>query len=165
MIKHMSEPAARLLKGIEHLALRPYDDQTGKTISAWCKGATIGYGHLIKLTEWPRFKNGITRDEAEALFLQDARGPEALVTTLVKRPLVQHEFDALVILIFNIGEPQFRRSSVLKLINDPSAKTPYSSLDNAWRAFRKSQGKINQGLINRRNCELKIWHQGIYERW
>lgn len=45
-----------LLKKIESLRLNPYDDQTGKDISAWVKGATIGYGHLILQNEWDVYK-------------------------------------------------------------------------------------------------------------
>ncbi|ETW95567.1 MAG: hypothetical protein ETSY1_30090 [Candidatus Entotheonella factor] len=61
-----------LLKKIESLRLNPYDDQTGKDISAWVKGATIGYGHLILQNEWDVYKNGITKEQAEALFAEDS---------------------------------------------------------------------------------------------
>jgi len=43
----MSNQGMGLLKSIEKLRLKPYDDQTGKEISSWVKGATIGYGYLI----------------------------------------------------------------------------------------------------------------------
>ncbi|ETW95549.1 MAG: hypothetical protein ETSY1_30095, partial [Candidatus Entotheonella factor] len=77
----------------------------------------------------------------------------------------QHQFDAMVILTYNIGVPNFLSSSALKLINDPNAQTSYSSLESAWKAWNRSQGSVMQGLINRRNAEWKIYSQGIYETW
>jgi len=53
---------------------------------------------------------------------------------------------------------------VAKLVNDPNAATSFKTLDDAWKAWSKSQDAINNGLINRRVSELKIYHQGIYER-
>jgi hypothetical protein len=40
-----------LLKAVETLRLKPYDDQTSKDITAWIAGATIGYGHLIPVKQ------------------------------------------------------------------------------------------------------------------
>jgi hypothetical protein len=47
----ISKQGINLLKYIEKLRTKPYDDQTGKKITAWVEGATIGYGHLIKKAE------------------------------------------------------------------------------------------------------------------
>ena len=46
----MSEEGLTLLKQVETLRLKPYDDQTSKETKVWTEGATIGYGHLIKKT-------------------------------------------------------------------------------------------------------------------
>ncbi|WP_218144007.1 glycoside hydrolase family protein, partial [Nitrosomonas marina] len=59
----------------------------------------------------------------------------------------------------------FLISSVLRMINNPSAKTRYPNLEMAWKAWRKSQGRVMQGLINRRNAEWRIYSEGVYERW
>ncbi|WP_425433722.1 glycoside hydrolase family protein [Nitrosomonas marina] len=56
-------------------------------------------------------------------------------------------------------------SSVLRMINNPSAKTRYPNLEMAWKAWRKSQGRVMQGLINRRNAEWRIYSEGVYEWW
>ncbi|WKE66211.1 lysozyme [Gallaecimonas kandeliae] len=160
-----SPQALALLKGIEQLALRPYDDQTGNDITAWVEGATIGYGHLIAKAEWDKFKNGITEVEAGTLFQRDLTPYSLAVNQKVTGSLTQSQFDAMVILAFNIGLDSFSKSSVLKLINDPKAVTSYPSLEAAWKSWNKSQGKVNNGLINRRNAEWKIYSQGKYERW
>ena len=83
----------------------------------------------------------------------------------VKSALTQNQFDALVIFVFNIGISAFTSSSVLKLINDPTAKTGHKDLESAWKAWNKSQGVVNTGLTNRRNAEWKIYSKNKYERW
>ena len=154
-----------LLKGVEALYLTPYDDQTGRDITAWVPGATIGYGHLIKKPEWQTYKDGITETAADTLFKSDLAPFVKLVQSNIKVSLTQNQFDALVILAFNIGAGGFSGSSVVILVNDPQATTKYTDLEAAWKAWNKSQGKVMKGLENRRQCEWKIYSQGVYERW
>ena len=58
-ITRLSNDEKGLLKSVEGLRLKPYDDQSGKEIDLYVKGAAIGYGHLIKQTEWNLYKNGL----------------------------------------------------------------------------------------------------------
>jgi GH24 family phage-related lysozyme (muramidase) len=161
----LSKQGIDLLKSIEELAVKPYDDQTGKEITSWVKGATIGYGHLIKKSEWEKYKIGITEPQALNLFKNDLAPYNQKVSLLVKVSILQHEYDALVILAYNIGRAAFASSSVLKLVNDPSAVTPYISLEKAWMAWNKSQGKYMKGLANKRQAEWKIYSKNIYQKW
>lgn len=161
----LSAKGTWLLQSTEECRLDPYDDQTGHRITAWCKGASIGYGHLIPIDDWPLFKNGIGPGQALDLFNADLQPFEDAIREAIIVSLSVRQFDALVLLVFNIGAPAFKGSSVVKLINDARAVTPYASLEKAWKAYKRSQGKINDGLINRRACEWKIWTAGIYERW
>lgn len=162
----LSKAGRDLLKGIESLRLKPYYDKTGEEIKSYVENATIGYGHLITQNEWDTYKNGLTQNEAETLFDNDIAPYENKVAATIKRSLKAHEFDALVIFAFNTGVPaNFPTTSVAKLINDPNASTPYKTLDDAWKAWNKYQGEVMDGLVNRRAAELKIYHQGVYERW
>ncbi|QHI97339.1 glycoside hydrolase family protein [Xylophilus rhododendri] len=154
-----------LLKDIETLRLKPYDDQTGKDIDAWVRGATIGYGQLISQNEWDVYKDGISIDNAEKTFNDKLLPFVNSVQLNVKTPLLQNQFDALVILNYNIGQSAFINSSLLKIINDPTAKTAFDSTEDAWKAFNKSQGKVNNGLINRRASEWNIYNSGVYRKW
>lgn len=154
-----------LLKAVETLRLKPYDDQTGLDISAWVAGATIGYGHLIAAGEWTTYKGGITEPQADALFAADLAPFEQVVRDSITVGLQQYQFDALVILAFNIGEAGFKSSSVVKLVNDPNAVTGYTSLESAWKAWNKSQGKVMKGLDNRRAAEWRIYTGADYSRW
>ena len=85
------------------------------------------------------------------------------VLKYVKRPLKVNELDALVILCFNIGISAFSKSSVVKILN--GEKGNYDTLEEAWKAFNKDRGEINDGLVNRRQAEWNIWTKGIYSRW
>ncbi len=165
----MSESGMQLLMSIESFRGKPYDDQTGAGIVDWVKGATIGYGHLISRGEWRQsgetYKKGISKDQGKALFEKDLApfvdGVNVRLTVAIK----QNQFDALVILAFNIGLGSFGKSSALKLVNNPSATTSYPSLEAAWKAWNKSQGKVMQGLVNRRNAEWNIYTKNVYARW
>ncbi|WP_187373074.1 lysozyme [Vibrio cholerae] len=154
-----------LLREIEELRLIPYDDQTGKSISSYVEGATIGYGYLIPKNEWSIYKNGITKEIAEELFLRKVPRFQENVQSKIKVDINQNQFDALVLLCYNIGEGNFNSSSVLKLVNGGSAPVYGNNIDNAWLAWNKSQGKVMQGLIKRRKCELNVYHKGVYEKW
>lgn len=154
-----------LLQNIETLATSPYDDQTGCTINQWCAGATIGYGHLIARHEWNSYRNGVSTDQAHSLFYRDLQPFIDAVKTNVITPLRQNEFDALVIFAFNIGTSGLASSSVVAMINNPDVDTPYDTLENAWKAWSKSQGKVMQGLVHRRACEWNMYSHGVYEKW
>ena len=160
-----SQQGINLLKKIEQMRLKPYDDQTGKTITEWCQGATVGYGYLISKEEWPLYQNGITKEQADILFDKTIKPYVATVnkglTSKTKQTLLQNQFDALVIFCYNIGEPKFLTSSVLKIVNGIATK--YPSITEAFMAWNKSQGVVNTGLINRRKCELNVYKNNIYQ--
>jgi GH24 family phage-related lysozyme (muramidase) len=162
----VSKKLVEWLKRVEGpLRLLPYDDQTGEKIEKWTEGATIGYGHLITRQEWSRLKEGISEQQAEKLFLSDLDKAVKAVQELVKTKLTQGQFDALVSLTYNIGRGNFASSSILKMINNPQEKTDYSTQEEAFKAWKKSQGKVMKGLVNRRNSEWNIFSKGVYELW
>lgn len=154
----ISNKGIKLLTEWEGLRLKPYDDQTGEEISSWVKGATIGYGYLIPSDQWDRFKNGIKKSEADELLREGLIKYESTVTNFITAKISQNKFDALVIFCYNIGRTGFANSSVVKMINDPDYKSHYNSIEDAWKAWKKSQGKVMQGLINRRNKEWELYN-------
>lgn len=157
----LSGSGVALLKEVETLRLKPYDDQTGKNIASWVKGATIGYGELIEIDEWDEYKNGISESAAEFKFKEKLSEYERLVNSNINVPLLQQEFDALVIFSYNIGPTAFPSSTVVKVINHENGK----GLDDAWMLWNKSQGNVLKGLIKRRSAELDIYHNGVYKKW
>ncbi|PSH17987.1 hypothetical protein B7R74_15855, partial [Yersinia pseudotuberculosis] len=98
---NLSEQGKAFIKEWEEFRASAYNDSEG-----FC---TIGYGHLIDMQQCEdieltvEFSNGITRARADELF--ESRLPSYVngVRNSVTVPLYQHEFDALVCLLFNIG--------------------------------------------------------------
>src|SRR3954449_9408710 len=82
----------QLIVRFEGVRLNAYDDGVG----VW----TIGVGHTGRDV---RPGLVISMNRALALLRQDVAGAEAAVNQLVKRPLNQSQFDALVSLVFNTG--------------------------------------------------------------
>lgn len=160
--RSLSGKGLEYIKSLEGLGLKPYDDQTGEEIKSWVSGATIGYGHLIAQAEWPQYKDGLTEAQAQSLLIKDLAPFVSAVNSAIKRPINQQQFDALVILAFNIGCKAFTNSSVVKLVNDPTAVVGYLNLKAAWMVWTTSQGKQMRGLVNRRSAEWKIFERGVY---
>lgn len=141
-----------------------YDDQTGRTVNTnkpLPHGATVGYGHLIKPGE--DFKDGISEAKATELLRIDITTAERAVSDNIIVPLSQNQFDALVILTYNIGVKNFTVSTVVKYVNNPSFHSSvYPNLESAWKAWNKSGGRVMQGLVNRRNQEWNLFtNRGI----
>ena len=141
-----------------------YDDKTGSPVNTnepLPKGATIGYGHLIKSGE--DFRNGITESVATELLRSDIATAEHAVKSNITVSLSQNQFDALVSLAYNIGAKNFATSTVVKYINNPKFHSSiYPNLESAWKAWNRSQGKISNGLINRRQNEWDMYNQSVY---
>ena len=154
MLKHF-EGSVKL--GGKHVV---YDDKTGNLVNInepLPKGATIGYGHLIKPGE--DFRNGITENVATELLLSDIATAERAVRDNITVPLSQNQFDALTSLAYNIGTRNFVDSTVVKYINNPDLKdTTYPTLESAWKTWNKSGGRVMIGLSNRRNQEWNMFN-------
>ena len=136
-----------------------YDDQTGNQINPNMplpRGATIGYGHLIQPGE--DFSRGISEETATNLLRQDVEKSERAVRNTIIATINQNQFDALVIFAYNIGTYNFAKSTVVKYINNPTFHSAtYSTLESAWRAWNKSNGREMAGLRWRRDIEWKLF--------
>jgi len=75
------------------------------------------------------------------------------VKDLVKVNLTQSQFDALVSFVFNGGRENFRTSTLLKLINGEK----FDQVPAEFRKWVYSKGKHMQGLVNRREAEIKLF--------
>lgn len=75
---------------------------------------TIGVGHT-----GPEVKLGLvwTDDEIRQVFKQDLSIVEQCLDKNVLTPLTQHQYDALMSFVFNVGVNAFKRSTMLKYIN------------------------------------------------
>lgn len=131
-----------LIKEFEGLRLTAYKDIVG----VW----TIGYGHTKTAVEGMR----ITSAGAEMLLRSDLEWVEGVINNSVKVPLKQNEYDALASLIYNIGGPAFKRSTMLRLLNNGADRIDVA---NEFLRWNKAGGKVVKGLTNRRERERQLF--------
>ena len=157
----ISALGARKIVSFEGVRVFPYSDKTGAPLNEWNSSATIGVGHLILENEWQAYRRGIDTYAAIFLFIKDIERFERCVSDSVTVPLKQHEYDALVSLCFNIGCRNFAQSTLVRHIN--TMKNSYLTIESAWSAWNKADGKVVQGLINRRKSEYSLYKTGVYD--
>jgi len=128
--------------------LTAYWDATGKV---W----TIGIGSTY-YEDGSKIKQGdkITAERARAMFANILPMYEQDVLRLVKKPLTQNQFDALVSFTYNVGAKNLSTSTLLKKINinpnDPSIALEFPKWN--W-----SGGKVLLGLTRRRKAEADLY--------
>lgn len=141
-------PVGKLSKaGLEHIA--SYEGCKLTAYQCPAKVWTIGYGH----TKTARPGMTITKDEARKLFQQDLAEFEAVVRAMVRVPLNQGQFDALVSFTFNVGAEAFRKSSLLKILNQGR----YRAASMEFHRWVKVGEKTLSGLVRRRNDEYGMF--------
>ncbi|MEG8946606.1 lysozyme [Rosettibacter firmus] len=140
-----SEKAIELIKKYEGLRLTAYRCPSGIL--------TIGYGHTKTV------KPGMTinKEMAELLLKQDLKDFEKAINELVKVPLTQNQFDALISFVFNIGTDKFKKSTLLKKLNEGNYKEAANEFLKWTKAISPVGLKELPGLVKRRNEEKKLF--------
>ncbi len=143
----MSQKGIEHLKLSEGLRLKAYQD-TGKV---W----TIGYGHTSAAGGMKVYAGlTITHAQAEQLLKDDlARMTYPVIKRLVKVDLTQGQFDALCSFIYNLGEGQVSKSTLLRLLN---AKD-YDGASAQFGRWVYDNGVKLNGLIRRRAAERELF--------
>ena len=143
----ISAKGLQLLSKWEGCVLHVYKDSGGKP--------TIGIGHLLTNEEkvGSKYAEGITKEQALQILHDDLKRFIAAVNNHVRIGLTQNQFDALVILAFNIGDVGFTTSTVLRRVNAGD----FGTVPDAFRMWNKAGGKVDQGLVIRRENEIKLW--------
>jgi lysozyme len=114
---------------------------------------TIGYGH----TKSARPGAVISEADADALLIYDVAAVTAAINQWVFSPLTQHQFDALTAFVFNIGLPNFRRSSVLRRLNEGSYLQAACAME-MWRtADFEGERIVIDALVRRRSAEMALF--------
>jgi lysozyme len=73
---------------------------------------------------------------------------------MVKKPLTQNQFNALVSFAYNVGTGAFSTSTLLKKVNaNPNDLT----IRNEFARWTRANGKIVNGLVNRRKKESDVY--------
>lgn len=157
---NVSENGVNLIKIFEGCRLEAYKCPSGVL--------TIGYGHTGAEVH---VGMEITQTEADILLKKDLIVHCNNVLKLVKVPLSQNQFDALISLEFNIGYGNFQSSTLLRLLNNkdykgaarrflfenPNSKTPEEKYKGCFVFDNKK--KVLAGLVKRRKKEQELFLQ------
>lgn len=135
-----------LLKKVEDCKLIGYADEGGVP--------TDGYGN----TNGAQIGVAITQEKADADLAKNCEWAWTAVLKHVKVPLTSNQGGALLSFVYNLGETQFAKSSLLVLLNSGN----YQAIPDKIKQFiyysRKDGGRaVSQGLINRRKAEAALW--------
>lgn len=130
-----------LIKRHESLRLKAYRCPAG----VW----TIGYGH----TRGVRQGDTCTAIEAENFLKEDLLAAETVVSRECPG-IRQNQFDALVSFVFNCGEGNFMKSTLLKCVK---ANPDNLNIRYEFSRWTKSKGVQLSGLIRRRREEADLY--------
>lgn len=141
-----SQAGIDLIHSFESLRLKAYPDPGSKDGKPWTigfgsTGADIGPG-----TVW-------TKEKADQRFANDLGKFEKAVSSLVRVPLTQHQFDALVSFTYNLGAGSLKSSTLLKMLNAGD----YEGAGKQLLRWTKNDGIEMSGLVRRRKAELKMF--------
>ena len=143
----VSEAGLAHIKAEEGYREVPYKDAGGVL--------TVGYGHTGKDV---REGQNVSPEQAEELLRHDCVAPADAINKHVHVVLNQHQFDALVSFVYNVGTADFINSTLLKTIN--AGQT--NEISNQFMRWVFVNKKRNKGLVNRRAAECRLYHGGIY---
>lgn len=138
---HTSQKGLDLIKSFEGLRLSAYKDVVGVV--------TIGYG----TTSGVKMGDTITKERAEELLREDVKRFEGYVDRLVKVPLTQGMFDALVSFTYNLGPGALEKSTLLDQLN----RGDYDGAAEQFGRWVKAGGKTLAGLVRRRAAERALF--------
>lgn len=151
MSQTLGPQGIELIQHFESLELKSYPDDAG----VW----TIGWG-TTRINGVP-VRPGMTCTKAQATqWMQaDCRAFEAHILRVVKVPLSQHQFDALVSFVYNVGADGFTGSTLRKRINARAFVEEARFTD--WnKATIKGVLTPMAGLTRRRKAEYHLYTTG-----
>lgn len=110
---------------------------------------TLAWGH----TKGVKLGDTCTEGQAEEWLRQDLMSAERSVSRLIKRPLLQNQFDSLASFVYNLGGGALQRSTLRQKVNrmeDAEAVAEFAK----WTL---AGGKRLKGLIRRRAAEAEMF--------
>jgi len=141
--------ALALIREFEGLRTTAYRDGGGVL--------TIGYGHTSAAGA-PTVKAGMKISEPEAVEIlrRDVGLFEKAVAKMVKVPLTENQFGALVSFTFNLGEDQVGSSTLIRKLNAGD----YAGAAEQFDRWIYDNGKVEKGLVRRRAAERALFEKG-----
>lgn len=141
-MRHITQAGLELIRAFEGYRPTPYKDIAGKL--------TQGIGHLLLPGEDFGY---LDPTEAMALLAKDVQVAERAVLRLIKVPLTDRQFDALVSFTFNLGGGALQRSTLRKKVN----REEHEDVPAEFLKWCRAGGKISRGLLRRRKAEAALY--------
>jgi lysozyme len=138
----LSAAGLELIKKSEGFRSKTYLDMAGLP--------TIGYGHRLVHPEC--YPDGICETQADVILLWDVHEAEQAVSRLVKAPLTQGQFDALVDFTFNLGSGRLAST----LLQDLNAGKYDAAASELLRWDHSGEQEV-ASLKARRAAEFRMW--------
>ena len=134
------------IKGFEGWRSRAYRDSVG----VW----TIGYGHTSAAGK-PAVHSGqqISKKQGEEILRRDMEKFASGVRKLIKVHLNDNQFGALVSFAYNVGLGNFKKSSVLRVVN----ARQFDQVPRRLALWNKAGGRVLKGLVRRRGEEAALF--------
>jgi lysozyme len=146
----------RKLNNSGYLLITEFEGYSAKPYLCSAKVPTIGYGNTYYADgkRVTMLDKEINKQQAFEMFKSIADKFASKVSNLVKTPLNQNQFNALVSLSYNIGMANFMNSTLLKLVNKNHNDILIGLEFKKWNKVNK---KEVAGLTRRRNYEADIY--------
>ena len=138
---NISQNGIDLIKHFEGCELEAYKCPAG----VW----TIGYGH----TKGIQPGMVITEETANDMLVEELEEYVNYINSMVKCPLSQNQFDALVSWVYNLGPANLQASTLLKVLNAGD----YAGVPAQIMRWNKAGGKVLEGLTRRRQAEANLF--------
>lgn len=111
---------------------------------------TVGYGatgpDIVEGTRW-------TQDQANGDLRNRINNIASQLAALIKVPVSDNQFGAIISLTYNIGLSAFANSTLLRLLNTGN----YEGASEQFLVWNRAQGHVVQGLVNRRKDEKNVF--------
>ncbi len=114
---------------------------------------TIGFGHTLTAREGAQ----VSEQDAEALLLYDLIAVAHAVNEQTFTPLTQNQFDSLCGFAFNVGLDNFKRSSVLRRVNEGSMLQAACAMEMWRKADFEGERIVVDALVRRRSAEKTLF--------
>lgn len=136
-----SKSCLALIESFESCRTVAYRDTGG----VW----TIGYGHTYNVHEG----DSMSVAEAERWLIFDIGYTVAFLNRVIRVPLTQEQFDALVDFVFNVGVGNFSESRLLQFLNVGN----FAKAADEFSRWDKVGGAVVAGLLRRREAEKELF--------
>ena len=120
---------------------------------------TVGFGSLIgDGRSLPYYANReYSLQECKDMLAKELRSKERGILRLIRYPLMQHEFDALISFTYNLGLGCLQRSTIRQKLNRGDKLGAVKSLLKYNKARVKGVYKELPGLTRRRQAEAMLF--------